>query len=99
MDSRTTITPEVVTFADDCHSVFTIQVTLPGVKREEIKLELHDDALNLAAPGDEFDYVVTLSFCCPVNPRTATTSYEKDILKLEVEFRDPLECAIKVDTD
>ncbi|MHB1357612.1 MAG: Hsp20/alpha crystallin family protein [Anaerolineae bacterium] len=91
------VAPEVVTFTDDCHSKLTIEITLPGAKKEDIRFTLHNDSMYLLAPGDACEYVATLSFCCPVNPQTVKSSYEKEVLRLVVDLVDPLECAVPVD--
>lgn len=89
--------PEVVSYTDDCHSELTIEIALPGVKKQDIKLKLHDDSMYLTAPRDDLEYVTTLSFCCPVKPQTAKASYENGLLRLVVAFKDPLEDAVTVD--
>lgn len=96
---RLKVAPEVVSYTDDCHSELTIEIALPGVNKENIKLKLHDDSMYLTAPRDDLEYVTTLSFCCPVKPQTAKASFENDLLRLVVAFKDPLEDAVTVDVN
>lgn len=96
---RLKVAPEVVSYTDDCHSELTIEIALPGVKKEDIKLKLHDDSMYLTAPRDDLEYVMTLSFCCPVKPQAAKASYKNGLLRLVVPFKDPLEDAVTVDVN
>ncbi|MHB9034708.1 MAG: Hsp20/alpha crystallin family protein [Anaerolineae bacterium] len=93
------VAPEVVSYTDDGHCELTIEISLPGLKKEDINLTLHDDSMFLNAPGEDVDYATTLSFCCPVIPGAARASYENGRLKLVVPFRDPLEDAVSVPID
>jgi HSP20 family protein len=93
---RLKVSPDIVSYTDDCHSELTVEIALPGVKKEDIQLKLHDDSMYLTAPKDDLEYVTTLSFCCPVNPQAAKASYENGLLRLVVAFKDPLEDAVTV---
>jgi HSP20 family protein len=96
-NERLKVTPDIVSYADDCHAVLTIEIALPGVNKEDIRLKLHDDSMYLVAPHDDLDYVTTLSFCCPVDPQGAKASFVNGLLKLVVPFKDPLEDAVTID--
>ena len=93
---RVKVAPEVCSYVDDDHKTLTIEVTIPGVAREDINLRMHEDSLNLSAPRKDVEYVTTLSFCCPVVPAEAKAKYENGLLKIEVPFKDTMEDAIKI---
>jgi len=86
--------PEVCAYADDEHATMNIEITIPGVKKEDITLKMHEDSFYLSALRDEIEYVSALAFCCPVKPDKAKAKYENGLLKIEVPFKDPMEDAV-----
>lgn len=73
-----------------------IEITIPGVEKNAIKVRMHEDSFNLSAPRKDIEYVTTLSFCCPVIPDKADAKYENGLLKIEVPFKDTMEGAVKI---
>jgi len=96
MADKIRVAPEVCSYVDDEHTKLTLEISIPGVEKENIKLKMHDDSFSLAAPRDETEYVTTLSFCCPVDPAAAEAAYENGLLTVEVPFKDPMEDAITI---
>jgi len=68
--------PELCASADDEHATLNIAITIPGVKKEDITLKMHEDSFYLSASRDEIEYVSALAFCCPVKPDKAKAKYE-----------------------
>jgi len=73
-----------------------LEFTIPGVKREDIKLKLHDEDFSLSAYRDDAEYVSTGSFCCPVKAQDSKANYENGLLTLDIPFKDPWEGAFEV---
>lgn len=95
---RIKVAPEVCSFVDEDHTKLTIEIALPGVKRDGIKLKMHEDSFNISAPREDnnTEYVSTLALCCPVSPDKAEAKYENGLLRIEVPFKDPMEDAVAV---
>jgi HSP20 family molecular chaperone IbpA len=93
---RVKVAPEVCSYTDDDKNRLTVEITIPGVAKEDINLKIREDSFNLSASRKDIEYATTLSFCCPVKPDEAKAKYENGLLKIEVPFKDTMEDAIKI---
>ena len=96
-EERIKVSPDICAYVDDEHLKLTLEISIPGVKKKDIGLKMHEDSFNLSAPRENIEYVAALSFCCPVKPQAAKAKYESGLLKIEVPVKDPMEDAVKVE--
>ena len=87
---------DVCSYVDDEHSSLHLEISIPGVKREEIRLKMHEDSFNLSAPREDFEYATAMAFCCPVKATEAKASYNDGLLKIEVPFKTVMEAGVEV---
>jgi HSP20 family molecular chaperone IbpA len=87
---------DVCSYVDDKDNTIHLEICIPGVKKEAIQLKMLDESYSLIAPRDDFDYVSTAAFCCPVKALAAQASYENGVLKVSVPLKDPMEQAHRV---
>jgi HSP20 family protein len=95
-EERVRVSPEVCSYVDDEHATLSIEVSIPGVSKEDIVLRIHEDSMNLKAPRGDIEYVTTLSFCCPVDHNKAKATYKNGQLIIDVPFKDVMKDAVQV---
>ena len=96
MADRVKLAPNIFSYPDYEHQELHMEISLGGVKKEDIILKMHDDSFFIQAAREDFDYVTSEVFCCPVNAGEAKAKFEHGILKVIVPFKDHMEDAIQV---
>jgi HSP20 family molecular chaperone IbpA len=87
---------EMCSYIDEKRGTLHIELSIPGVPREKIHLQMQEDSFNLAASRDDFDYVSTAAFCCPVKAEEARAEYRDGLLHVTVPFKDTVEQALEI---
>ncbi|MCU0610136.1 MAG: Hsp20 family protein [Chitinispirillaceae bacterium] len=90
------LSPNVCFEADEDDKNGTLEIALPGVKKEDIELKLNEDSYSIVAKRGETKYVASQSFCCPVIPKKAKATYENGLLQIKVPFKETMEHAVAV---
>lgn len=94
--AKTKVPAEVCSYVDEEHNTLHLEISVPGVKREDIKMKMYDDSFNVTAPRADFEYATMMSFCCPVKPGEAKAEYRDGLLKVEVPLKDFAEEAVEI---
>lgn len=88
-DKKFRMKPDICTYTSDDDHTLNLEVTIPGVNKNDIRLQMMDTSFSLSAPGKDVEYVSATAFCCPVNAKAAKAVFEDGCLKINVPFKDP----------
>lgn len=88
--------PEIIAWTDDEHVNYKIEIKLPGVEQDTIKLKMHEDSFFIKGETEDTVFIGSYSVCCEISPEKAKATYKNGLLKVEVPFRYPIEGAIDV---
>jgi HSP20 family molecular chaperone IbpA len=85
------ITPNMCSWPDDEHNTSHIEIELPGVEKDTIKLRMHEDSFFISGETEQIRYIGSYSLCCPVIPERAEATYTQGLLTIDVPFKTKFE--------
>jgi len=88
--SKPVAVPRVTVCHDERDEGFVIDVELPGVKKEEIHLEMGTGGMCLRAEKADLRYEGCYVLAHPVRPEEAKARFENGLLKVRVPFRESI---------
>lgn len=83
-------TPQLHTHVNDDHTNVTVDIDLPGVEANKVRVRFHEDCFSLRAAGEDVRYETEFCFCCPVDRREIVTRFQNGRLHIEAPFRPPM---------
>jgi HSP20 family protein len=96
MADKVKLAPNIFTYPDFEHSDLHMEISLGGAKKEDITLRMSDESFYIRVPQDEFEYVTSMRFYCPVKASEARANFENGILKVIIPFKDRMEEGVQV---
>lgn len=91
--------PEICTYNNEDSTGSIIEIILPGVEKDTIKLEMNNDNLVVFGETETISYGGIYQLCCPVDPEKAKSTYKNGLLKIEVSYIDILKDTVDVKID
>src|SRR3954469_13676257 len=96
LEDRIRVAPNTVAYADRANHKLVVEFAIPGAPTDTIDVKILVDSIHLTAPARDIEYVAALALGWPVKPDKAEATYDHDLLRIEVPFKDPMEDAVKV---
>jgi len=75
---------------------FIVEVELPGISKESIKIKALPDYFTLLAQRDQIGYKLNLDLYFNIEPSQIKANYHEGLLRLEFPLVDPIEKALEV---
>ena len=66
---------------------FTVEVALPGVKKEDVAVDVTSDGFCVEAPRGDFEYSSCYTLAHEVDPKKARARFASGLLTLNLPFR------------
>jgi HSP20 family protein len=92
--------PFVDTLIDDKEHALKVVAEMPGIRKEDIKLEVRDNSLVIKAENNDRKYNTAVPLSSPVEADSAKASYNNGILEVKLKLKSPPKpkgVSIKVD--
>jgi HSP20 family molecular chaperone IbpA len=97
-EQKRTITPNMCAWPDDEHNTSHIEIELPGVEKDAIKLRMHEDSFYISGETDKVRYIGSYALCCPIVPEEAKATYKEGLLTIDVPYKTKFESInVKID--
>ena len=96
MAEKVKLAPNIFSYPDFENSDLHMEISLGGVKKEDITLKVHDESFYIRAPQEDFEYVTSMRFCCPVKASETRATFENGVLKVIIPFKGSAEDAVQV---
>jgi len=87
MTDKFKINANICSCLDEAQGRMTVEISIPGAKRDAIHLQMNSRHLQLLAPRSDFDYVSSAAFCHPVDVDAAKAHYCDGLLRIEVPLK------------
>ena len=88
--------PDIHRYNDHDKKTIEIEISLPGVEKEEIKLKALDGWFKIEARRDDLLYSANYSWGAEIVPNKTEAKYHQGLLKITAYIRDPLDGAKEI---
>ncbi|MFX1345836.1 MAG: Hsp20/alpha crystallin family protein [Promethearchaeota archaeon] len=91
--------PEICMYNNEESTGYIIEVMLPGVEKDTLKVKMDKDNLVVYGESDSIKYGGIYQLCCPVEPEDAKSTYKNGLLKITVPYFNMLKDAINLEIE
>ncbi len=90
--------PEIlpVVCVDHGKERYHIEIELPGVKKEDIDLEMGDELFCLKAPKEDLVYSSCYALAHSIDAENVDAKFDNGLLTIKAPFKSPIQVGIKI---
>jgi len=78
---------------------YIVEVDLPGVKKEDIDLSMHEDIIHVLAERKDLEFHGHLHFPIKVDPKKAKAKFSNGLLRVEVPVKEKRSPPTKIEVE
>lgn len=97
MAEKVVVPPHMFACLDAAGENYIVEVDLPGVKKKDIKLSMHEDIVHVLAEREDLEFHGHLHFPIKVNPKKANAKFTNGLLRVEVPVTEKRRPPIKIE--
>lgn len=82
------IFPQICAVTNDEGTGYDIDIYLPGVEKDSIKLKMAKDLITVIGESETSTFDGSYQLCCPVDVSKAKSTYKEGLLKIHVPIKE-----------
>ncbi len=87
MSEKVIVPPHMFACLDAAGENYVVEVDLPGVKKKDINLSMHEDIIHVQAERTDLEFHGHLHFPLKVIPKKADAKFSNGLLKVTVPLK------------
>jgi len=84
LSEKVVVPPHMFACLDTKGENYVVEVDLPGVKKKDIDLSMHEDIVHVIAEREDLEFHGHLHFPMKVDPKKAAAKFSNGLLRVEV---------------
>ena len=97
MAEKVLVPPHMFACLDAEGENYIVEVDLPGVKKKDIDLSMHEDIMHVLAEREDLAFHGHLHFPIKVDPKNARAKFSNGLLRVEVPLKEKRSPPIKIE--
>ncbi|UCE15940.1 MAG: Hsp20/alpha crystallin family protein [Candidatus Bathyarchaeota archaeon] len=97
MTEKVVVPPHMFACLDANGENYIVEVDLPGVKKKDIDLNMHEDIVHIVANRKDLEFHGHLHFPIKVDPKKAAAKFSNGLLKVEVPVKEKRNPPMKIE--
>jgi HSP20 family protein len=97
LSEKVVVPPHMFACLDAEGENYVVEVDLPGVKKKDIDLSMHEDIIHVIAEREDLAFHGHLHFPIKVNPKKARAKFNNGLLRVKVPLKAKRTPPIKIE--